>query len=79
MVAGTSTRPLLSRRRSTTPVSFPLVRFAYACFIPRADLHLGYTQALRPGVKASFGLALDTRSLNEASHAHHGPAHKVIN
>jgi len=28
------------------------------------------------GVKASFGLALDTRSLNEA--AHHGPAHKVI-
>ncbi|BGP27638.1 voltage-dependent ion-selective channel [Rhodotorula toruloides] len=28
----------------------------------------GYTQALRPGVKASFGLALDTAKLGEASH-----------
>jgi len=36
---------------------------------------LGYTQSLRPGVKASFGLALDTQKLNEASP--HGPAHKV--
>jgi voltage-dependent anion channel protein 2 len=35
-------------------------------------LCLGYTQALRPGVKASFGLALDTQRLNDA-----GPAHKV--
>jgi len=38
-------------------------------------LALGYTQALRPGVKASFGLALDTQKLNEASPT--GPAHKV--
>jgi voltage-dependent anion channel protein 2 len=38
-------------------------------------LRLGYTQALRPGVKASFGLALDTQRLNDASHS--GPAHKV--
>ncbi|KAH9997932.1 eukaryotic porin/Tom40 [Russula vinacea] len=38
-------------------------------------LALGYTQALRPGVKASFGLALDTQRLNDASPA--GPAHKV--
>jgi voltage-dependent anion channel protein 2 len=38
-------------------------------------LALGYTQALRPGVKASFGLALDTQRLNDAGHA--GPAHKV--
>jgi voltage-dependent anion channel protein 2 len=38
-------------------------------------LRLGYTQALRPGVKASFGLALDTQRLNESSHS--GPAHKV--
>lgn len=35
----------------------------------------GYTQSLRPGVKASFGLALDTQRLNEASPS--GPAHKV--
>jgi len=38
-------------------------------------LALGYTQSLRPGVKASFGLALDTQRLNEASPT--GPAHKV--
>jgi len=38
-------------------------------------LALGYTQALRPGVKASFGLALDTQRLNEASPT--GPAHRV--
>jgi voltage-dependent anion channel protein 2 len=36
---------------------------------------LGYTQALRPGVKASFGLAIDTQRLNDAGVA--GPAHKV--
>ncbi|KAL4069888.1 eukaryotic porin/Tom40 [Scleroderma yunnanense] len=38
-------------------------------------LALGYTQTLRPGVKASFGLALDTQRLNEVAPA--GPAHKV--
>ncbi|KAI0789603.1 eukaryotic porin/Tom40 [Abortiporus biennis] len=38
-------------------------------------LALGYTQALRPGVKASFGIALDTQRLNEANPT--GPAHKV--
>ena len=27
-------------------------------------LSLGYTQALRPGVKATFGMALDTTKLN---------------
>jgi len=36
---------------------------------------LGYTQALRPGVKASFGLALDTQKLNDVSPV--GPSHKV--
>ena len=36
---------------------------------------LGYTQSLRPGVKASFGLALDTQKLNETHPV--GPAHKV--
>jgi len=36
---------------------------------------LGYTQSLRPGVKASFGLALDTQKLNDASPV--GPSHKV--
>jgi len=38
-------------------------------------LALGYTQTLRPGVKASFGLALDTQRLNDTSPI--GPAHKV--
>lgn len=38
-------------------------------------LALGYTQALRPGVKASFGLAIDTQKLNEVAPS--GPAHKV--
>jgi voltage-dependent anion channel protein 2 len=37
---------------------------------------LGYTQALRPGVKASFGLALDTQRLSEANPLA-PPAHKV--
>ncbi|TFK27625.1 voltage-dependent ion-selective channel [Coprinopsis marcescibilis] len=36
---------------------------------------LGYTQALRDGVKASFGLALDTQKLNDANPI--GPSHKV--
>ncbi|KAF9483413.1 hypothetical protein BDN70DRAFT_827703 [Pholiota conissans] len=36
---------------------------------------LGYTQSLRPGVKASFGLALDTQKLNDANPV--GPSHKV--
>ncbi|KAF9450562.1 hypothetical protein P691DRAFT_810097 [Macrolepiota fuliginosa MF-IS2] len=38
-------------------------------------LALGYSQQLRAGVRASFGLALDTQKLNDASP--HGPAHKV--
>jgi voltage-dependent anion channel protein 2 len=37
-------------------------------------LVLGYTQALRPGVKATFGLALDTQRLNDTTGA---AAHKV--
>ncbi|KAF9013204.1 eukaryotic porin/Tom40 [Cyathus striatus] len=36
---------------------------------------LGYTQALRPGVKAAFGLAVDTLKLSDAAPA--GPSHKV--
>jgi voltage-dependent anion channel protein 2 len=36
---------------------------------------LGYTQVLRPGVKASFGLALDTQKLNDPNPI--GAAHKV--
>ncbi|KAK7048589.1 eukaryotic porin/Tom40 [Favolaschia claudopus] len=38
-------------------------------------LALGYTQSLRPGLKASFGLALDTQKLNEVDPS--GPVHKV--
>ncbi|KZW01539.1 voltage-dependent ion-selective channel [Exidia glandulosa HHB12029] len=38
-------------------------------------LSLAYTQNLRPGVKASFGLALDTQRLQDPTPA--GPAHKV--
>ena len=33
----------------------------------RALLLVGYTQALRPGVKANFGLALDTQRLNDTT------------
>ncbi|KNZ73078.1 Mitochondrial outer membrane protein porin [Termitomyces sp. J132] len=36
---------------------------------------LGYTQSLRPGVKAAFGLALDTQKLNDVSST--GASHKV--
>jgi voltage-dependent anion channel protein 2 len=36
---------------------------------------LGYTQALRPGVKVGFGLALDTQRLNDATAG--ASAHKV--
>ncbi|KAI0916854.1 hypothetical protein AcW1_007810 [Taiwanofungus camphoratus] len=38
-------------------------------------LALGYTQSLRPGVRASFGVALDTQRLNDVTPS--GPAHKV--
>jgi voltage-dependent anion channel protein 2 len=38
-------------------------------------LALGYTQTLRPGVKAAFGLALDTQRLNDVAPT--GPAHKI--
>merc|ERR1711977_175787 len=42
-------------------------------------LNLGYTQSLRPGVKASFGVALDTQKLGETqvSEKPNGPAHSV--
>lgn len=36
---------------------------------------IGYTQSLRPGVRASFGLALDTQRLNDATSE--VAAHKV--
>jgi voltage-dependent anion channel protein 2 len=38
-------------------------------------LCLGYTQALRPGVKAAFGLALDTTRINDPTAGQ--AAHKV--
>jgi voltage-dependent anion channel protein 2 len=38
-------------------------------------LALAYSQALRPGVRATFGLAVDTQKLNDVSPS--GPAHKV--
>jgi len=38
-------------------------------------LALGYTQSLRPGLKASFGVAIDTQKLNEVDPA--GSGHKV--
>lgn len=38
-------------------------------------LALGYSQSLRPGVRASFGLALDTTKLHDVAPS--GPAHKV--
>merc|ERR1712230_113560 len=38
-------------------------------------LVLGYTQALRPGVKAGFGVAIDTQKLSDSSVG--SPAHKL--
>jgi len=38
-------------------------------------LVLGYTQSLRPGVKSSFGLAIDTQKINDATAA--SAAHKI--
>ncbi|CAH7673710.1 voltage-dependent anion-selective channel protein 3 [Phakopsora pachyrhizi] len=40
-------------------------------------LGLGYTQALRPGVKVSFGLALDTQQVGGNSEKASSSAHKV--
>ncbi|KAF9026143.1 voltage-dependent ion-selective channel [Hymenopellis radicata] len=37
---------------------------------------LGYSQTIRPGVKASFGLALDTQKFNDVT-PNVGPMHKV--
>ncbi len=39
-------------------------------------LSLGYTQTIRPGVKGSFGLALDTQKFNDVT-PNVGPMHKV--
>lgn len=77
-ISVTSTRLPSSRLRLTMLVYSLLVGVprAFNLFIViHVILRLGYTQALRPGVKASFGLALDTQRLNDAGHA--GPAHKV--
>lgn len=68
-----------SRPRSTTLVSSPSVSLhkqRYLCQIFIRSSSPGYTQALRPGVKVAFGLALDTQKLNEVS-ATGGPSHKV--
>jgi hypothetical protein len=74
----TSTRLLSSRLRLTMLVSSLSVGIScvFDSFtVIHVVLRLGYTQALRPGVKASFGLALDTQRLNDVGQA--GPAHKV--
>ena len=72
--------PPLSRQRSTTLVRDALARLeishAQADLVPFARpgiLCLGYTQALRPGVKASLGLALDTVKMADTG----ATAHKV--
>jgi len=41
---------------------------------------LGYTQALRPGVKASFGVAIDTQKLSQGGFSEKpvgSPSHSV--
>jgi hypothetical protein len=55
----------------------PCARYTNFAFLLRLYLTLvaGYTQSLRPGLKASFGLALDTQKLNEVDPAGH--VHKV--
>ncbi|KAI5117445.1 hypothetical protein M0805_005824 [Coniferiporia weirii] len=54
-----------------TKTYFDQAAFVKAKINNTGVLSLGYTQALRPGVKASFGLALDTTKLNGSN------AHKV--
>jgi hypothetical protein len=72
---GTLIRLLSSRQRSTTPVFLPSVSHCRSTIELSLTTLAGYTQALRPGVKASFGLALDTQRLNEINPT--GPTHKV--
>src|ERR1700736_2881462 len=64
----TLTRLHTSRLRSTILVFWLSVSIKYSVFALQCLIHfLGYTQTLRPGVKASFGLALDTQRLNDTS------------
>jgi len=72
----TSTPLPLSRLRSTTLVSLLSVRpYKFRLSFILISFLSGYTQSLRPGVKASFGLALDTQKLNAVNPT--GPAHKA--
>jgi voltage-dependent anion channel protein 2 len=75
----TSTRLLSSRLKLTILVPSLSVGFRRAFKFTvslMTFLRVGYTQALRPGVKASFGLVIDTQRLNDVG-GHAGPAHKV--
>ncbi|KZV63473.1 unnamed protein product [Peniophora sp. CBMAI 1063] len=68
-------RAIYDTRATTSGVALEVGTKAYldnASFVKakinnNGVLALGYTQALRPGVKASFGLALDTQRLNVVS------------
>lgn len=51
------------------------ISHSFICCSLKLTSNAGYTQTLRPGVKASFGLALDTQRLNDIAPT--GPAHKV--
>ena len=76
MCLDTSIPPPSSKLRSTTLVSSASVSFFLPWYmVIQFNNLVGYTQALRPGVKASFALALDTQKLNDSTLA--GPAHKV--
>jgi len=58
-----------------TKVYLDKAAFVKAKIASSGVLGLSYTQALRPGVKATFCLALDTIKLND--HAPTGPTHSV--
>src|SRR6266571_1476454 len=67
----------LLRRRLTAlvlSISVSVANLIEEVWIQRSTIS-GYTQTLRPGVKASFGLALDTQKLNDPNPA--GAAHTV--
>ncbi|KAI0763587.1 voltage-dependent ion-selective channel [Trametes elegans] len=57
-----------------TKVYLDAAAFVKAKINNSGTLALGYTQSLRPGVRASFGLALDTQRLNDPASP---GAHKV--
>ena len=72
---GPSNSHILLRTLIIPPSYLDDAAFVKAKINNQGVVALGYTQALRPGVKAAFGLALDTTKLSGAVDG--SPLHKV--